>query len=133
MALLGLGIDLVDVSEAQRMLDRWGERLLRRVLTEQERNYVLRFARPAKHLAVRLAAKEAVYKALQGIPGTREISWRDIEVERSAEGRPSIRLHGDAVGVAERGGVARISLSLSHTEYTAGAVALAEGKEAGDC
>jgi holo-[acyl-carrier protein] synthase len=127
MAVLGLGIDLVDVSEAQRLLDRWGERLLRRVLTDQERHYVLRFTRPAQHLAARLAAKEAVFKALQGVPGTREISWRDIEVERSAEGRPSIRLHGDAAKVAERAGVTRISLSLSHTERTAAAVALAEG------
>jgi holo-[acyl-carrier protein] synthase len=128
MAVLGLGIDLVDVSDAQRMLDRWGERLLRRVLTEAERAYILRFPRPAKHLAVRLAAKEAVYKALQGVPGSREIGWRDIEVERSAEGRPSIRLNGDAVAIARSAGVRQISLSLSHTPNTAGAVALIEGE-----
>ncbi|HEV8598203.1 MAG TPA: holo-ACP synthase [Gemmatimonadales bacterium] len=127
MAVLGIGIDLVEVSEAQRLLDRWGERLLKRVLTEPERSYILRFAHPAKHLAVRLAAKEAVYKALQSIPGARAVSWRDIEVERSEAGRPSIRLHGDALGAAQRAGVVRISLSLSHTERTAGAVALAEG------
>src|SRR5262245_36413029 len=64
MSGLGIGVDLVEVSEAQRLLDRWGERLLRRVLTEQEQAYVLRNASPAKHLAARLAAKEAVYKAL---------------------------------------------------------------------
>ncbi|HEV8599491.1 MAG TPA: holo-ACP synthase [Gemmatimonadales bacterium] len=128
MAVLGLGIDLVEVSDAQRLLDRWGERLLRRVLTEAERAYVLRFPRPAKHLAVRLAAKEAVYKALQGLPGSREIGWRDIEVERSTEGRPSIRLNGDAVAIARSAGVRQISLSLSHTQNTAGAVALVEGE-----
>jgi holo-[acyl-carrier protein] synthase len=127
MAVLGVGIDLVEVSEAQRLLDRWGERLLRRVLTEEERSYVLRFAHPAKHLAARLAAKEAVYKALQGIAGARQVSWRDIEVERSEAGRPSIRLHGDAVHAAEQAGVVRISLSLSHTGRTAAAVALVEG------
>ena len=127
MAILGLGIDLVEVSEAERLLERWGERLLKRVLTEPERAYVLRFARPAKHLAVRLAAKEAVYKALQAVPGSREIGWRDIEVERSEEGRPSIRLNGAAAEIARAGGVLRISLSLSHTQRTAGAVALVEG------
>ena len=127
MAVLGLGIDLIEVSDAERMLDRWGERMLRRVLTEAERAYILRFARPAKHLAVRLAAKEAVYKALQGVPGAREIGWRDIEVERSAEGRPGIRLNGGAVEVARAAGVRRISLSLSHTQQTAGAVAIVEG------
>ena len=127
MAVLGIGIDLVEVSQAERMLERWGERLLRKVLTEHERAYVLRFAHPAKHLAVRLAAKEAVYKAMQGMPGSREIGWRDIEVERSEDGRPSIRLNGDAAEVARTAGGLRISLSLSHTQKTAGAVALIEG------
>jgi len=129
MAVLGVGIDLVEVGQAQRMLERWGDRLLRRVLTEQERSYVLRFPRPAKHLAARLAAKEAVYKALQGVTGSRGIGWREIEVERDAEGRPGVRLHREAAEVALAGGVVRISLSLSHTEQTAGAVAVVEGAD----
>ena len=124
----GIGIDLVEVSTAQRLLDRWGERVLRRVLTDGERDYVLRFPRPAQHLAARLAAKEAVYKALQALPGARGIGWRDIEVERNADGRPTIRLHGDALELTRAAGVSRVSLSLSHTENTAGAVALAEGE-----
>jgi holo-[acyl-carrier protein] synthase len=127
MAVLGVGIDLVEVAQAQRMLDRWGERLLRRVLTQEERSYVLRFSRPAKHLAARLAAKEAVYKALQGVAGMRGIGWLAIEVERDREGRPSIRLEGEAAALARAAGVVRISLSLSHTDNTAGAVAVAEG------
>ena len=45
--MIGIGIDLVDVEEAARLLDRWGERLLSRVLTESERAYVLRSARPS--------------------------------------------------------------------------------------
>ena len=127
MRMLGLGIDLVEVSEAERLLGRWGDRLLSRVLTEQERSYVLRNARPAKHLAVRLAAKEAVYKALQSIPGARHIGWKEIEVERTDEGRPEVRLHGEATRLARDAGVARISLSLTHTEHTAAAVAVTEG------
>ena len=127
MAVLGVGLDLVEVSEAQRMLDRWGDRLLRRVLTEREQAYVLRNARPAKHLAARLAAKEAVYKALQGAPGSRGVGWRDIEVERDGEGKPSVRLNGDAAKLARAAGVERISVSLTHTEHTAAAVALIEG------
>jgi len=126
--VVGIGIDLVEVSTAQRLLDRWGDRVLRRVLTDAERAYVMRFPRPAKYLAVRLAAKEAVYKALQALPGARAIGWRDIEVERDGEGRPGIRLHGDALELTRAAGVKRVSLSLSHTEATAGAVALAEGE-----
>jgi len=126
MPVLGVGIDLVEVAQAERMLERWGDRLLRRLLTEAERGYVLRFSRPAKHLAARLAAKEAVYKALQGVAGSRGIGWREIEVERDSEGRPSVRLHREAAEIARAGGVVRISLSLSHTELTAGAVVVVE-------
>lgn len=127
MALIGVGIDLVDTSEAARLLDRWGDRLLLRLLTDEERDYVTRAASPAQHLAVRLAAKEAVYKALQSVPGSRAIRWREIEVVRQDGGRPEVRLHAGAGRVASAGGVVRISLSLTHTTRTAGAVAVVEG------
>ena len=126
MAVIGLGIDLVDVKDAARLLERWGNRLLDRLLTEGEKAYVLRFARPAEPLAGRLAAKEAVYKALQPLPGARAVRWRHIEVVRRHDGLPSVRLHSDAARLTERAGVVRISLSLSHTRRTAGAVALIE-------
>lgn len=126
MAVIGLGIDLVDVEEAERLLDRWGERLLNRLLTEGEKAYVLRFARPAEPLSVRLAAKEAVYKALQSLPNARGVRWRNIEVIRRQDGLPAVRLRGDAARLTQSAGAVRISLSLSHTRRTAGAVALIE-------
>jgi holo-[acyl-carrier protein] synthase len=126
MALIGVGIDLVDVSDAERLLVRWGERLLQRVLTEDERVYVLSHDLPEKHLAVRLAAKEAVYKALGTLPEARGVGWRDIEVMREGNGRPWVRLHGLAAQLAEREGPLNVSLSLSHTSRTAGAVAVIE-------
>jgi holo-[acyl-carrier protein] synthase len=127
MALIGVGIDLVDIEEAARLLDRWGARLLNRLLTDQERSYVEGSSRPAQHLAVRLAAKESVYKALQSLPGSRTLRWRQIEVVRRDGGRPEVRLHDEARLVAERGGMRRIVLSLTHTRLTAGAVAIVEG------
>ena len=116
---------MIAYPETERHLNGLAEALLRGAssLTPAEREYVLRFADPAKFLAVRLAAKEAVYKALQSLPGTREIGWREIEVQRTGEGRPTIRLHGRAASAARQSG-ARILLSLSHTERTAGAVAV---------
>lgn len=128
MALIGLGLDLVDIADAGRLLDRWGERLLRRLLTDAEREYVSGSGFPAQHLAVRLAAKEAVYKALQSLSAARGVRWRQIEVVRHPGGRPSIRLHGEAESLATRGGVDHIALSLSHTAQTAGAVAVLEGR-----
>ena len=128
MAVIGVGIDLVDTEEAARLLDRWGQRLLDRMLTAAEGEYVRRAAKPAQHLAVRLAAKEAVYKALQSLPHAREIRWKEIEVVRHDGGRPVIELHGSAHDVATRGGVVRISLSLTHTHRSAAAVAILESQ-----
>lgn len=127
MAVIGIGIDLVEIEQAERMLERWGERIMRRVLTEGEQRYVRDAAFPARHLAVRLAAKEAVFKAMQSLPGAPVISWRQIEVIRAESGQPSIVLHDTAERLAREAGVSRVSLSLSHTDRTAGAVALVEG------
>ncbi len=126
MAVIGIGIDLVDIEQADRLLDRWGERVMRRTLLDDEYDYVQSAARPARHFAVRLAAKEAVYKALQSLAGAQAIGWRQIEVLRAESGRPSVRLHDLAERITTEAGVTRISLSLSHTDRTAGAVALVE-------
>jgi holo-[acyl-carrier protein] synthase len=78
-------------------------------------------------VAVRLAAKEAVYKALQGSDAARGIGWREIEVIRAPDGRPDIVLSGSAAARAEAVGVRRVMLSLSHTHLAAVAVALLVG------
>lgn len=129
MALIGIGIDLVDIPRAERLLERHGERVLKRLLRPAERSYVKAMAAPARHFAVRLAAKEAVFKALQSLPGASKIGWRDIEILRGRSGRPGIQLHGQAARVVKALGPHRIAISLTHTDRTAGAVAVVEGRE----
>src|SRR2546422_3333758 len=80
----------------------------------------------ATHVAVRLAAKEAVYKALQGSAAARGIGWREIEVIRAPDGRPDVSLSGVATRRARELGVRRVLLSLSHTHLAAIAVAVLE-------
>lgn len=124
MELIGIGIDLVDIARVERMMARHGDRVLRRFLTERERAYVADKARPAMHIAARIAAKEAAYKAFQTLPGARAVSWHHLEVERETEGRPYLVLGGLARELAERHGPLEIQLSLSHSDATAGAVAV---------
>lgn len=124
MELIGVGIDLVDIARVERMLERHGDRVLARFLTPREREYVVGRARPAMHIAARIAAKEAAYKALQALAGARAVSWHHLEVERETEGRPYLTLTGLALDLATRHGVS-IQLSLSHSDATAGAVAVA--------
>ena len=67
-----------DIARVERMIARHGDRVLRRFLTERERAYVAGKARPAMHIAARIAAKEAAYKALQPLHGARAVSWQDL-------------------------------------------------------
>lgn len=124
MELIGVGIDLVDIARVERMLTRHGHRVVERFLTAGERRYVMARHRPAMHIAARIAAKEAAYKALQALPGARAVSWQHLEVERETEGRPVLKVFGLAKDLLARHGPLRVELSLSHSEATAGAVAV---------
>src|SRR6476646_8082178 len=97
---------------------------MQRFFTDYERAYLATRPDPTGHAAARIAAKEAVYKALQSLQGARAIGWRDIEVLRDGDGRPAIRLHGLAEQLAaEHGGVV-VQVSLTHSATSAGAVAV---------
>lgn len=126
MSVVGVGIDLVDLERIRALLAKKGDQAMTRFFSDQERAYLATRDDPTGHAAARIAAKEAVYKALQSLPGTRGVGWREIEVSRDGEGRPAIRLSGLAAQVsAERGGL-RIQISLTHSATAAGAIAIVE-------
>ncbi|HUL50274.1 MAG TPA: holo-ACP synthase [Gemmatimonadales bacterium] len=134
MNTLGIGIDLVEVSRVDAIIADKGARVFERLLTPAEREYCESRPDPATHVAVRLAAKEAVFKALQGVSsGTTDsalgIGWKEIEVTRNPDGKPDILLIGTAAKRAADLGVKRILLSLSHTHVAAVAVALLVGAD----
>src|SRR5256885_17219925 len=124
MSAAGVGVDLVEVARVRTMLAEKGAQVFDRLLTKDEADYCRSRPDPAEHVAVRLAAKEAVYKALQGSDEARGIGWREIEVVRAADGRPDVVLTGLAARRGEGMGVRRVLLSLSHTHQAAGAVAV---------
>jgi holo-[acyl-carrier protein] synthase len=124
--VIGLGLDLVDIDRVVRMLDRDGERMTNRILTDAEREYCFGMSKPAIHIAARVAAKEATFKALSGTTEARAIGWREIEVVHDAHRRPELVLHGRARARAMELGVVRVLLTLSHSQQTAGAVVLLE-------
>lgn len=120
--IVGVGIDLVDIARVQRLIDGKGQRALDRLFTADEVAYATSRARPAMHLAARIAAKEAAFKALSGSDEARRIGWREVEVIARSGGAPRLELHGRAQLRARELGVGRAHLSLSHTDTTAGAV-----------
>jgi holo-[acyl-carrier protein] synthase len=112
-----IGIDLLEIDRLERALAR-RPRLAERLFSEGERRYAARRARPARHLAARFCAKEAVAKAL-GLTGW---SFRDVEVV-ATRAAPEVRLRGAAAERARKLGVTAV-VSLTHTDTTAGAVAV---------
>jgi len=123
--IVGSGIDLMEIDRLERAVARFGPRFLNRVYTRAEQDYCLRKRNSAESLAARFAAKEAAAKAL-GTGIGYGVTWREIEVVREPGGKPAIRFHGRAAQIAAYLGVARTSLSLSHTAALAVASVVAE-------
>lgn len=122
--VVGVGVDLVDLERVRRLLEQKGQRALDKLFTAEERAYLSSRPDPAGHAAARISAKEAVFKAMQSLPGARAIGWREIEVTRDGDGRPAIRLHGLARRLADACGGLRVQVSLTHSGTAAGAVAV---------
>lgn len=122
MVPLGIGLDLVEIARVKRMLGSKGDRALRRLLTDEERTYCLAQSVPERHVAARVAAKEAAYKALSQTDHAGPIGWREVEVIRDLTGRPVLRFHGRALATARRLRVTDSLVSLTHTGDHAAAV-----------
>lgn len=115
--IVGLGTDVVEVQRLGRALARTPA-LAARLFTDAERDL------PLESLAARFATKEAVAKALGSPPG---LGFLQAEVLREDQGRPVLRVTGEAARVAAELGVTRWHVSLSHDAGVAVASVIAEG------
>ncbi len=131
--ILGTGIDILDLARMREMLERRGEKFAGRVFTERERAEIS--ARSAgtdtgaeiMRTAGKFAAKEALLKAL-GTGLADGISWTDIEVLSGAGGAPAIQLTGRAGEIAREQDASRIHVSISHSQTSAAAIVILEGR-----
>lgn len=119
---LAVGTDIIEIARIKRSLNDFGERFLKRVYTERERNW---YRDRADELAARFAAKEATSKALgTGIIGIR---WQEMEVLPNRRGKPVLILHGRAAERARQLGLTDFSISLTHSRTDAMAFVVATG------
>ena len=129
MSVLGIGVDLVECARIQRSIDRFGDRFLHRIFTDGEIEYSMSMKFPARHLAARFAAKEAVSKAF-GTGIGKAMGWRDIDVRKKPSGEPYLVFSGPAQELAAKRGVTAALITLSHTEHHAMAAVVLEGTTA---
>lgn len=120
MAVQGVGLDLVEVTRVEAAIGRWGRRFLERVFTPEE---IACCAGQVRRLAGRLAAKEAVLKAMG--TGLRLGNWREVAVTRDELGAPRVTVSGRLGEEARRRGIGRFQVTITHTRDLAAAAALA--------
>ena len=116
MAIVGVGIDVVDIERFEDSLRRTPG-LAERLFTPGE------ITRPPASLAARFAAKEALAKAL-GAPGN--LAWHDAEVVSTSSGRPLFTITGTVAARSAELGAVHVHLSLSHDAGIASAVVVLE-------
>ena len=129
--ILGVGMDIIEVSRVNGVYERYGERFLHRILRPAEIAYCLAYPRPGPHLAARFAAKEAIAKAF-GTGLGKPLGWQDMEVLNRESGEPYVLLQEPGLRLLASRGANRLHLSLSHTEHYAAAVAILEGAASGE-
>jgi holo-[acyl-carrier protein] synthase len=110
--VIGIGIDLEEIARVEKVFST--PRALARVFTPDEIAYCQPKRHRFEHLAVRFAAKEAVFKALgTGLSGG--LHWTHAEVRNEPSGKPYLVLSGAAKDLADRLGVHTVLISLSHS------------------
>lgn len=111
MDIVGLGIDLAEVSRVRKLLRRSPESFRKRCFTDHEWEYAHRYVDPSERLAARFAGKEAVMKSM--FTGWRRIPWKDVEI--TGGGPPGVKLYGKAAQRAEMLGIVDVKITITHT------------------
>ncbi len=131
--ILGVGLDVVSIADFSLQLQDPASCFVEEVFTLAERRIARARAgqQPARHLAARFAAKEAMIKAWSSAlfgqpPPLPHLSLREIEVVHDAYSRPALRFHGQVSDAMQALFPYTTHLSLSHDGDTAAAIVLLE-------
>jgi holo-[acyl-carrier protein] synthase len=126
MAIIGIGIDITEISRIARAVTGHGEKFIRKVYTPSETDFCNRAGAPERHFAGRWAAKEAFYKALP--PTVQPLSsWLSVQILPDQAGRPRLEVREQRLKQAlTEAGVSSIHLSITHERTHCAAVVILE-------
>jgi len=123
--IVGIGVDLVKINRFELLIDKWQEKIIKRIFTNEEHLYCSRHKKPPQHYAATFAVKEAVIKAY----GKGDVKFKEIEILRQDTGKPIICLYGDTKKKINYMGVDNIHISITHDGDYSIAVAILENKK----
>lgn len=125
MAIVGIGTDIVEITRIEAVIARSGDRLARRVLSDNEWKIWATHQQPVRFLAKRFAVKEAASKAL-GTGIRNGLAFEQFEVYNDELGKPKLKLWGAASDLAAELGVVHIHVTLADERHYACATVIME-------
>jgi holo-[acyl-carrier protein] synthase len=128
--IIGVGTDIVEIKRIKEALAK-NTKFMDKIFSWDEQQYLISRNMRVEYVAGRFAAKEAVAKALG--TGFRGLGFKDIEIVRTASGKPTVALKGNADQIARENGDYKIHLSISHGRESAIAFAVLEVEKFEDC
>ncbi|SEK59666.1 holo-ACP synthase [Nitrosovibrio tenuis] len=110
--IYGIGTDLVEPARIARLLEKYGDRFAKRLLTDEEWPEYVRSTQPAMFLAKRFAAKEALSKAI-GTGMRYPVSLNHIGINHDSRGKPYFSFHPELSTLVRNEGITGHHLSIS--------------------
>ena len=115
--MVGIGIDIIEVSRIKKIINSKGVRFLKRIFTDKEILYCSSKTNKYERFSGRFAAKEAVKKALSK---RIQVSFKEIEILNDDEGLPFVEIKNNSYGEIT------MHISISHISEYATSIAIAE-------
>jgi holo-[acyl-carrier protein] synthase len=126
--IFGIGTDIVSVARIAEASERHGAAFAERLLTAHELAEYAQQPHPARYLAKRFAAKEALAKATgQGL--RHPVTLHNIEIGHDALGKPQFHFAPELAQHLQSLGIARHHLSISDEHEHALAFVVLEQRE----
>ena len=123
--IYGVGTELIEIARIARSLERFGERVARRILCEPELARFREHVKPAACLAKRFAAKEAFGKAL-GTGIHAPANWHGVWVVNLRSGKPQLEFSDALRKLLAQRGIRRAHLSITDERELACATVILE-------
>jgi len=123
--IVGIGVDIAETERFEKIYARFGGRIARRILTENEIIEYERRNKPASYLATRFAGKEAAAKAL-GTGFGSGVGYKSIEINNDKSGKPLLRFLKSALQLSDDKQVDKVFVSLSDEKHYVVAMVILE-------